>query len=100
MADLVSMEKDDDDVLDHMAVNPVLNSKYPYHLRITLTHKELAKLGCDPSVAERGCMVEGHFIGEITDVHFPEDPKDEKCRCEIQIQELGLECEGEEEEEE
>ena len=101
MRHMVSMEKDDDDVLDHMAVNPILDSKYPYHLRIALTEKEFEKLDLDHADAEVGGLIHGHFMGEIKSVHQGEGPDGEKCcRCEIQITHLEIESEDEESEDE
>ena len=96
MAKMASMEYDDDDKLDHVVMYPLVEPDFPPHLRIALTEKEFKKMDCDPTVAEKGAIVEGVFKGRIKSVNFPE--KEDACRVEIQIEELGLtECESEEE---
>ncbi len=92
--EMKSMELDDDDQLDHVAMFPMLESRYPSGLRLALTHKEFEKLGCDPSVAVKDAIIEGRFKGRIKSVHFPEEKG--ACRVEVQLEELGLECEDEE----
>jgi hypothetical protein len=96
-----SMEKDDDDVLDHIIENPILDSKYPYGLRIALTEKEFEKLDLDHQEAEVGGIVHGHFLGRITNVHQTQASDGNKCcRVEIQIEDLEIECEDDESEDE
>jgi hypothetical protein len=94
------MELSDEDKLDHMTAFPMVKADHPVGLRFHLTEKEFEKLNCDPSVAEVGCTVEGRFCGRITHVANEKHDNGESWRCEIQMEELELECEGEEESEE
>ncbi len=96
---LVSMEKDDDDVLDHIAVNPILDSKFPYHMRFSLTHKEFDKLKCDPTVAVKGAEVEFSGVARILNVDHHDGEGGKTHRVEFQIEKFCLECEDEETEE-
>ena len=91
-----SMERDDDSKLDSLAAIPILQPDFPPGLRISLTEAEFEKLDCDPTVAEVGCMVHGHFMGCITHVSHDENGGH---RVEIQIQHLEIESEDEENEE-
>src|ERR1019366_6805619 len=97
-AEMKSMELDDDDKLNVVSLFPMVEPDFPCNLRIALTEKEFKKLECDPTVAEKGAIVEGRFEGRIKSVHFME--KEDACRVEIQIEKLGLECESEAEENE
>ena len=95
MRQMKSMELDDDDKIDHVTASPMLNSDFPYGLRIALTEKEFEKLGLDHAEAEVGGIVHGHFIGRVTSCHAEK----ESCRVEIQIEDLEIESEDEENEE-
>jgi hypothetical protein len=92
--ELKSMERDDDDKLDAVAMYPMVEPHFPPNLRIALTQHEFKRLECDPSVAVKDAIVEGRFKGRIKSVYFPE--QEDACRIEIQIEELGFECEDEE----
>lgn len=100
MRHLVSMERDDDAKLDHVVAFPAVKPDFPPNLRLALTRDEFEKLGLDPMVAEKGGLVHGHFMGEITDVSHNNPGTDEHCcRVEVQITHLCLESEDEENEE-
>ena len=96
-----SMELDDEDKID--AITPIAmpdRPDYPYGLRITLTDKELDKLGLDHSAAEVGGTIHGFFMARITSVSENEVTAGEKCcRIELQIEDLGIESEDEENQE-
>lgn len=93
-----SMELDDEDKIDFCApITLPCKPDFPYGLRITLTHKEFEKLNLDPSAAEVGGMIHGHFMGRITSVVAEENRSDgNTCRVEIQIEDLAIECEDDE----
>lgn len=95
------MELDDEDKLDHpmpMSVGMSPKPDYPYGLRISLTDKELRKLGVDPEEACVGGTVHLFAMAEITSVS-KNDTGDGPCCCvELQIQKLGVESEDEENE--
>lgn len=93
------MELDDEDKLD--AMMPIAMSKkpdYPFGLRISLSEKELEKLGVDPAEAYVGGTVHLFAMAEITSVSKTEDGNGDCCRVEMQIQKLGVESEDEENE--
>lgn len=94
MGDLVDMEMDDEDKLD--AIMPIKMSdkpEYPYGLTISLTDKEFDKLGLDPTSGILGGFVTGNFVGKVTHMSISKsDGGDGCCRCEIQIQQLCIDC--------
>ena len=94
---MTSMELDDEDKLD--AVQPIAmpdKPDFPYGLRISLTEKEIEKLGIDHSEAFVGGMVHGFFMARVTSVSSEKRDDKECCRIELQIEDLGLESEDEE----
>lgn len=100
-----SMELDDEDAAD-LAVpcdgmpNKKLLPQYPYGLRITLTEKEMEKLGLDPSCAVVDGMVHLFAMARITSVSCDKRMDgEERHRCELQIEQLAVESEDEENEE-
>ena len=95
-----SMELDDEDKLD--AVMPIAmpaKPDFPYGLQICLTEKEFKKLDLDPSEAQVGGMVHGHFMGRITSVSASDNDGGSCCRVEIQIEDLAIESEDAENDE-
>jgi hypothetical protein len=96
VADLVSMEKDDDDVLDHIAVHASLNSKFPYHMRFALTQAEFKKLGLDPTVAKKDDEIEFKGEARITECEHKDGPGGKTCRIEFQIEKFCIETAEEE----
>lgn len=92
-----SMELDDEDKIDFCApIAMPCKPDFPYGLRITLTEKEFEKLNLDPTCAEVGGMIHGHFMGRITSVSADESKSGNTCRVEIQIEDLAIECEDDE----
>lgn len=94
---MVSMEYDDEDSLD--AAMPIAmpeRPQFPYGLNLTLSEKELGKLGLDPAEAEVGGMVHGHFMACIRSVSKNDTENGESCRVELQIERLAIESEDEE----
>lgn len=99
MIQLKDMELDDEDKLDTAMPIPTNRPDYPWGLKICITEKEFEKLGLDPSAAEVGGYVHGHFMGCITSVSSEQRDSGDTCRVEIQIEKLAIESEDEEDEE-
>lgn len=96
LGDLVDMEMDDEDKLDSImpiSVKDMDKPEYPWGLRISITDKEFDKLGLDPSEGILGGFVTGKFIGKVTSMSISSgEGGDGCCRCEIQIQQLCIDC--------
>lgn len=89
-----SMEYDDEDQVD-MAI-PAMPEKprFPYGLRISLTEKEFAKLGCDPSDLEPGDLVHlTQVFARVTDVSHRDGDTGKTSRVELQIENMDFEDE-------
>lgn len=87
-----SMEFDDEDKYDSEPIEYV-KPDYPYGLRISLTHKELDKLGLDSSAAVVGGICHLHAMARITSVSAEESSGSSTCRIELQIEDLEIESE-------
>lgn len=88
---MVSMELDDEDKIE--AATEVAPNKpdWPWGLRITLTDKELVKLGLDPSDAEVGDTFHGCFEARITSTNSSQNEDGSTCcRIEAQIEALRI----------
>ncbi len=97
---MVSMELDDEQKLDApMPIAMPNKPDYPYGLRISLTEKELEKLGIDHSEAFVGGMVHLHALARITSTSENERSDGKSCCVELQIEELCIESEDAENEE-
>lgn len=93
------MEYGDEDKLDACCPMPMPNKPdFPYGLRISLTDKELSKLGIDHADAFVGGIFHGHFMARITSVSADENEDRKSCRLEAQIEDLAIESEDEENE--
>lgn len=81
---------------------PISASKFPYGLSISLTEKELEKLGLDDDV-EAGDYLHCVMMAKVTSVHHhhsdTEDGVDMGCRVEMQIVAMAVEDENTEYEE-
>ena len=99
MRHMTDMEMDDDAKLDAAVPTLAMRPDYPYGLRITLTDKELEKMGLDHEEAEVGGTVHLFGMAEITSVSKTDDGNGKCCRVELQIQKLGIESEDAENEE-
>jgi hypothetical protein len=96
---MVSMEYDDEDSLDATCPMPVSERpRFPYGLRICLTHKELAKLNLQPD-CDVGDIIDLRAFGRVTSISQNETEGGMECRVEIQLEELALEDEMAEAEE-
>ena len=94
-----SMELDDEEKLDTVLPMPMDKPDFPCGLRISLSEKELDKLGLDaPTVEHVGGVVHGHFLGRVTSVSMDQRDGENCCRVEIQIEDLDIESEDEENE--
>jgi len=103
MAKLKDMAKTPEDLTKNVSVNPTLlgQDKYPYNLRICLTHEEIEKLGADHSDWEIGDIFHLHALAKVISVSENETAEGKECRVELQITHLaGPESEDEEDEEE
>lgn len=100
---MVDMENDDEDQLD-LAVPAIAEKpRYPWGLRICLTHRELEKLGLDAD-CEVGDVIDLRAFAVVTSCSVNETENGKDCRVELQIEKLAVENEttepeGEEEEE-
>lgn len=93
---MVSMELDDEDVLDMACPIPISNkSSFPYGLRICLTHTELKKLNLD-SDCDLGDLIDIRAMARVTNVSKNKTDRGEECRIELQIEDLALEDENKE----
>jgi hypothetical protein len=99
MRHMTDMELDDDDKLDAAMPAMAMRPDYPYGLRISLTEKDLAKMGLDHEEAEVGGTVHIFGMAEITSVSKTDDGNGKCCRIEMQIQKLGVESEDAENDE-
>lgn len=99
---MVDLALTDEEKLDStMPVMPMDRPQYPYGLCISLSERDFAKLGLDPSAAKVGGMCHGHFMARVTSVSENErEGGDKCCRVEMQIENLALESEDAENEEE
>jgi hypothetical protein len=98
---MVSMELTDEEKLDTVCPVPMPSKPdYPYGLKITLTHAELEKLGCDIDDACIDGIFHLHGLARITALNKDKDAYGkETCRVEAQIESLSIEDEDDENEE-
>jgi len=91
---LVDMELDDESQLN--AAMPIAmpdKPRYPYGLRICLTHEELAKLGLEAD-CEIGDVIDLRAFAVVTSVSVNETESGKNCRVELQIEKLAVENES------
>lgn len=93
---LIDMEMDDEDKYDFCA--PIACSKpdYPYGLRITLSDKELKKLGL--SNPDIGDMLDMRCFATVTSCSVEKTDDGDRCRVELQIEKIAVENEMDEKE--
>lgn len=90
---MVDMELDDEDKLDACTPIPCAAPKYPYGLCLSLTHRELEKLGLSPD-CEVGDVIDLRAFAEVTSVSVNQSSDGStNCRVELQIQKLAVENE-------
>jgi hypothetical protein len=102
MVDMAQAAEDNDDG-PSAAVDAPTRPRYPYGLRISLTHEELEKMGIETADAFVGGICHLHARGKITsisnnEVENQEGEAKQDCRIEIQIVALSIESEDEENE--
>jgi len=88
---LVSMELDDEDQMDMAIPGPAgkaIQPQFPYGLRISLTEKELAKLGLDHKEAAVGDYLEFRARACVTSVSESKTDGGTMARVELQIEEM------------
>jgi hypothetical protein len=87
------MELDDEEKMD--AAMPIAmpdKPDYPYGLRISLTHKELKKLGLDPD-CEVGDMLDMRCFAVVRSVSLNDSDNGQTCCIELQIEKMAVEDE-------
>jgi len=91
---LVDMEMDDEDQLDCCCPIPMPERpRYPFGLKICLTHKELPKLGLSAD-CEVGDMIDLRAFACVTSVSINKtEGGEEECRVELQIEKMAVEDE-------
>lgn len=89
---LVDMELDDESKLDACCPMPCPKPDYPYGLKISLTHKELEKLGLDAD-CDVGDMLDIRCFATVTSVSKSEDGDGQRCSVELQIEKMAVEDE-------
>jgi hypothetical protein len=90
------MELSDEDKLDMMVgAIPCAGDQpdYPYGLRISLTERELEKLGLKPD-CDIGDIIDLRAFAEVTSVSTERRDGKDTARVELQIQRLALENEA------
>lgn len=91
---LVSMELDDEEKIDFCAPIECPRPDYPYGLRITLSEKELKKLGM--AVPQVGEYIDLRAFACVKSVSCDETSSGETCRVELQIEKIATENEDKE----
>ena len=93
------MELDDDEKLDAPSPIKEYRPDYPWGLRLCLTEQELEKLDLDSSDAFVGGMVHIFAMARIIGVNVSSSSENgDRCRIELQIENLGIESEDAENE--
>ena len=90
---MVDLELDDEAQLE--AAMPIAmpdKPRFPYGLRICLTHDELKKLNLEPD-CEIGDVIDLRAFAVVTSVSMNETDHGQECRVELQIQKLAIENE-------
>ena len=94
---LVDLEMDDESILDTVCPVPMPKPRgpqYPWGLRITLTHKELAKLGMEAD-CQIGDYLDLRAFACVTSVSKDTDSDGNACcRVELQLQKIAVEDES------
>lgn len=88
---LVDMELDDEDKLDFCAPMPCPRPDYPYGLRISLSEKELKKLGI--ATPQVGDYIDMRAFACVKSVSSDSSDGGETCRVELQIEKIAVENE-------
>jgi hypothetical protein len=96
---LVSLEYDDEDKHDNGIEIAGKSTKpdYPWGLRISLTKKELDKLGLSDN-PDIGDLIDMRAFAVVTSVSKHDGEQGSECRVELQIQRMAVENEMDEDE--
>lgn len=97
---MTSMELSDEEKLDTMACQPAALAdapEYPWGLRLTLTHRELEKLGLEADCSV-GDVIDLRAFACVTGVYRTETAMGPEDRVELQITDLAVENEMDESE--
>ncbi|HLX18462.1 MAG TPA: hypothetical protein VKS24_25015 [Bradyrhizobium sp.] len=94
---MIDMELDDEDKVETMCPPALENvPDYPWGLRITLTHRELEKLGLDDDCSV-GDVIDLRAFARVCSISSNETAMGPECRIELQITQLAVENEMDEE---
>lgn len=93
-SNMVSLELTDEDKID-TACPPALEDvpDYPWGTKITLTHRELEKLGMEAD-CRPGDMLEFKAVARVCGVYSNDGPMGPEDRVELQIEQMAVEQEG------
>ena len=98
MRKMVSMARSSEEKARSMMPPSISDAPdFPYGLAISLTQDDLDKLDLD-SDCEVGDMIDLRAFGRVTSVSKNEVDGQQRCRVEIQIEQLGIEDESLEDE--
>lgn len=98
---MVSMELDDEDQYDLMPCGPAGDRpRFPYGLHISLTEKELEKMGFDPSSFMIGGVIHIHALARIDGINVNDSERGSTCSISAQIEDMDIESEDKENEDE
>lgn len=92
---MVDMELTDEEKIDScmpMGCDKPEGPRYPWGLRITLTHAELEKLDLD-SGCQIGDVIDLRAFCKVTSISASDGPSGPDCRIELQIESLSVEDE-------
>jgi hypothetical protein len=94
-ANMVNMELSDEDKLDLQLPAAVSEApEFPWGLRITLTHRELEKLGLEADCPV-GATIDLRALAKVCSVSRNDGPMGPEDRVELQITDLAVENEEE-----
>lgn len=92
---MVEMELTDEEKIDTVCPIPMPDTpKYPYGLRICLTHAEIEKLQLDVKDIEIGAVIDLRAFACVTSISASDGEYGPNCRVELQIQKLAVENEA------
>jgi hypothetical protein len=97
-----SLEYDDEDQSEAMPMTvagSAVKPQFPYGMRICLTDKEFAKIGCNPDDLKAGDLIHlTECFARVTDKHTSDGEMGTSCRVELQIEHCNIEDETSEDE--
>ena len=92
---LVDLELDDEDKVEmtYPICGVSTQPDYPWGTRITLTHREMDKMGLSPDDCNVGDLVDMRCFGVVTSVSSSQTSGSTNSCVEIQIQKMSVENE-------